>query len=314
MTASARLRAADADAQALPEWPQGWYAVARARDVRPGELVHGELAKRPFVVFRTARGKLVALDAHCPHMGAHLRHGRVVGERLRCALHHFHFDTEGQPDAAACASARRWRVEEHLGLLFLQLGDHDPGPLPTPDRAQDYVWTTSRPMELTADWRAMVVNGFDMAHLAAVHRRELLEPARVAIEEGGSRIRLRYTSRVTGRGISDRVMKWLARDRIRVQQTCHGTVMVVESDLGRTQSTAVLALRPLGARVRAFAAFGVRPGPFSAARLMLTRWLFTAFLRRDFSVVEDMQLRTDVTDHGVRAMDAFLRGRPRVTP
>ncbi len=35
---------------------------------------------------------------------------------------------------------------------------------------------------------------------------------------------------------------------------------------------------------------------------------FTAFLRKDFGVVEGMRLRVDVDDVGVRAMAAFLRG------
>ena len=45
-------------------------------------------------------GDVVILDAHCPHLGAHLGHGGCgVGESIRCPFHHWEFDGSG-----ACAA------------------------------------------------------------------------------------------------------------------------------------------------------------------------------------------------------------------
>jgi nitrite reductase/ring-hydroxylating ferredoxin subunit len=308
------------DALTIPRWPRAWYVVARSAEVRPGAVVGGAVADRPFVLFRTQDGRLAALDAHCPHMGTHLGHGRVEGDRLVCPLHHWTLGRDGVcRDGGAgekpAYRARSWPVAERFGLVFLHPGD-DPPPLPAPEAPQDFAWTTGTPVELDTDWRAMMVNGFDLLHLRAVHHRELVEPAELRPEDGT--LRLAYTSRVRGGGWPDRLMRWIARDRIRVRQRCHGPVIVVESDLGRTRTAAVLGLLPRGpggAGVRAFGAFGALRGgwggPLLPLRRLLSRFLFLAFLKKDFAVVEGMRLRVEgVEDPGVQAISAYLGSLP----
>ncbi len=152
-----------------------------------------------------------------------------------------------------------------------------------------------------------MVNGFDMLHLASVHHRELVEPPVVERTADGA-LRLEYVSRVTGHGASDRVMKAISGNEIRVRQTCYGPTVVVEADLGRTRSCAVLGMLPGADGVQAFGAFGVPRGALSSLRAHLARWLYTAFLRRDFRVIEGMQLRLDgVDDPGVCALASYLR-------
>ncbi|MGH2503641.1 MAG: Rieske 2Fe-2S domain-containing protein [Ktedonobacterales bacterium] len=52
--------------------PNSWYAVAFSADLRPGAVVARTLAEHDIVLFRTRGGTACALDAHCPHLGAHL--------------------------------------------------------------------------------------------------------------------------------------------------------------------------------------------------------------------------------------------------
>lgn len=312
---------ADADPAAttrapLPRWPRAWYVVARSADLAPGAVTAGRLAGREYVVFRTRGGALAALDAHCPHMGAHLRGAAVAGERLRCALHHWTIGGDGScrgPGADARHRGRPWPVAERYGLVFLHPpgAPREPPPLPAPESPAEWAWTTGRPVFLRTDWHSMMVNGFDLLHLRAVHRRELVEPHELTRLDRA--LRLRYVSRVTrGGGLSDRVMKRVSGDRIRVTQTCHGPTVVIESDLGRTRSAAVLGLTAEEGGVRAFGAFGTpRGGAGERLRLALARWLFTAFLRRDFAVVEGMRLALDAADDpGVTALGEFLRSLP----
>ena len=299
----------------LPRWPRCWYVVARSAELAPGQVDSGELAGLPYVLFRSAAGELVALDAHCPHMGTHLRHGQVIGEQLRCPLHHWRLDREGRcrgSEGHEKARSRVWPVAEQFGLIFLYPGDGAPPPLPAPAAPADYAWTTGRPVELDTDWRAMMVHGFDLLHLRAVHHREVVEMPELGEREGAAR--LSYVSRVSGGGLSDRLMKFFSGNRIRVRQSCHGATMVVESEVGRERTAALLGLTVRGGKVRAFGAFGTRrDGALVGLKLLFTRYLFTAFLRRDFAVIEGVKLAIDGSDDpGVRTIASFLRGLPEL--
>jgi len=306
-------REATSDEATLPAWPLGWYVVARSSDLARQAQLQVTLASRECVLFRTKSGVLGAVDAHCPHMGAHLRHGSVEGEALVCPLHRWKIAPDGSATGMepGCRRARTWHVEERFGLIFLHLGSHVRTELPAPEQADRYAWGTSAQVTIDTDWHCLAVNGFDMPHLHAVHHRKLVEPAQITVTPR-EKLTLRYTSRVTGRSLSDLAMRWLAKDRIHVRQQCFGPVVVVETDLGFTKTTAVLGLLPEGDHVRAFGAFGILPGRLTSLRLLLTRILFTAFLRRDFRVVAGMRLRTDVADEGVRRLASFLRSLPRL--
>ena len=107
-------------------------------------------------------------------------------------------------------------------------------------------------------------------------------------------LRVRYTSRVTGTGASDRLMKALSSDHIRVSITLHGgTLVSVESDLGRARSALLVGLRPLPqGGVSVLMSFAAPPGRvpgLTRLRLSVSRWLFTSFLLKDLSVLNGMR-------------------------
>lgn len=288
--------------QPLPEWPQGWYVVCRSQDLKPGQLQRLTLAQQEIVVFRTASGAVGALDARCPHMGAHLAQGRVRGEHLECGLHCWRMAVDGEV-LSQSKRTRAWRVCEQSGLLLLEFG----GSRALPKLGeQDFRWISVRPINVAAHWHALTTNAFDMPHLVTVHKRELVEPPRVTFEPG-RHFEMNYVTRVTGRGASDRAMKWLSGNRIQAYMQCHGPLVVVDTDLGFTRTAAMIGMLPTETGTRIFASFGIRRGPFTAVRLWLTRWLFAAFLERDLGFVEGMMLRTDVNDPILQQFFEYLR-------
>jgi phenylpropionate dioxygenase-like ring-hydroxylating dioxygenase large terminal subunit len=307
----ATLPVAEIPRQPLPEWPQGWYVVGRARDLRPGQVLRTTLAQQEIVVFRGASGALGALDAHCPHMGAHLGLGKVRGDHLECGLHCWRIGTDGA--VAARPEARRahaWNVRERAGLLLLEFG----GERALPGAgAADFIWTHTPPIDVAAHWHALATNAFDMPHLTTVHQRELAEPPQVSFEPG-RHFEMYYVTRVRGRGASDRAMKWLSGNRIQARMQCHGPLVSVETDLGFTRTAAMIGMLPTPQGTRLFGAFGIRPGPFGAVRLWITRWLFAAFLKRDLGFVEGMRLRTDVDDAILQKFFDYLRTLRRAPP
>ncbi|MCC6245033.1 MAG: Rieske 2Fe-2S domain-containing protein [Gemmatimonadaceae bacterium] len=299
----------------FPRWPVGWYAVARGSELGRGTILTRQLADGEAVLFRDEHNRVVAVAAHCPHMGAHLRHGMVVGGAVRCPMHHWHIDGEGNArrDGEICGATRRWIVEEACGLVFVWLGVETPGPLPIPEHASETTWRTGGPVAVATPWFTLIISGFDMEHLQSVHGRRVVgEPH---IEESTNRtLRLQYRSMVTGRTMADRLMAWLGRDGIAVSMTCSGTVFTVDTVMGGRSTRAILGLLPVGDGVHAYGSFGVSSESWlPRLQARIAAWLFVSFLRKDFAIIEGTNLRTDVRDAGVRAMVAFLRGLPAAT-
>lgn len=66
------------------------------------------------IVLCRIEGQLHALDTACPHENGRIHDGPLLaGRYVTCPLHGYHFDpVTGECQNAACADARRYRVEE----------------------------------------------------------------------------------------------------------------------------------------------------------------------------------------------------------
>jgi nitrite reductase/ring-hydroxylating ferredoxin subunit len=167
-------------------FPDGWYAVGLSRDLPRGSLEALPFLGQEIVLFRTASGRAVAADAHCPHLGAHLEAGRVEGELLRCSFHGFAFDGEGtcrrvpysEPPSARLG-VRPLRERNGLILVFHDAAGALPGwEVPELDTTG---WTElavhrwrvrTHPQETTE-------NSVDLGHLSVLHgygRVEMASP------------------------------------------------------------------------------------------------------------------------------------------
>ncbi|HKI06647.1 MAG TPA: Rieske 2Fe-2S domain-containing protein [Thermoanaerobaculia bacterium] len=286
----------------IPDRLQSWYRVCGSRELPAGKVLRWDLPGRSFAVYRGRDdGQVHALAAHCSHMGTHLAHGSVVGNDLRCPLHHWEWGGDGAcrriPGAEGAPRSLRQRVypvAERHGSVFLFNG---PVPrYPAPD------WSTAgeggsrtlagAPVRLRCPWAAIAANGFDIQHLQTVHGRALrTEPALERLDS--HRLRMRYVSQVTGRTLEDRTIQWLSGDHIEITVTCFGgTVITVESSLGergKARSALMLCLRPVEDGVEIVPIFGVRHGWLDAARVHLARWLYSGFIRKDVAFMDDMR-------------------------
>jgi phenylpropionate dioxygenase-like ring-hydroxylating dioxygenase large terminal subunit len=73
--------------------PNGWFIVARADQLAPGEVLPVFYFGRELALFRSASGAAHLVDAYCAHLGANLAlGGRVDGEGLRCPFHGWCYD------------------------------------------------------------------------------------------------------------------------------------------------------------------------------------------------------------------------------
>jgi nitrite reductase/ring-hydroxylating ferredoxin subunit len=189
---------------ALDPFPTGWYGLCFSSELQTGAVLHGRYVGQELVIFRTHAGRAVAMDAYCPHMGAHLGHGGTVqGETLRCPFHGFCFDARGEcvstpygkrlPRASACVlpvverngCVLAWHDRAGRAPLW-EIPELDPGGygrLVT----KIYPRLRSHPQETSE-------NSVDLGHLGVVHGYEDVAMLG-ALETDGPHLFARYTMR-----------------------------------------------------------------------------------------------------------------------
>lgn len=279
--------------------PENWYILAASRELSPGGILACEIADRDIVLARTQAGRLMAFDAHCAHMGCHLKHGDVDGDHLRCGLHRRRIGADGcflTPDGRRSTDLVQptYGVTEHLGAVFVYLGRGAPPALPHPEiiPPETLLAAPAGEFRTPTPWHALIANGFDMEHLLAVHARELKEQPVISRPDQRS-FRIAYRTRVTGTGLSDRLMKSISGDDIRASMTTiGGTLMMVQSMAGPRPSMFLLSFRPDragGSIVRTVGGIaGNAANPLDRLRLAASNWLFRSFLSRDFRIFDGL--------------------------
>src|SRR5580704_6429302 len=101
---------------ALPDFRQGISVHA----VHPGRMLRGRVDDADVVLTRVG-GELFAVGAHCTHYHGPLGEGLVVGDTVRCPLHHACFSLRtGEPiRAPALNPIACFDVEEREGKLYV---------------------------------------------------------------------------------------------------------------------------------------------------------------------------------------------------
>lgn len=165
--------------------PFGWFAVAKSDELAPGAVKTVSGFATEFVLWRGADGLARALDAHCPHLGAHLGHGgEVVENDLRCGFHHWTHRGDGSvadipyakvvPPKLKKPCSNAWPIHEDWGIIFVWRHPHKVAPLweltPVTEIA-DEKWTPVQFNEWIIDVHVqeLTENGADTAHFRAVH-------------------------------------------------------------------------------------------------------------------------------------------------
>lgn len=103
----------------------------KVRQVKPINLLGRDLA-----IYRGEDGKTYAIDAYCPHMGAHFAEGKVEGNGIRCFFHNWKFDTYGScvdvPSLGKplAVKVQTWPTAEKYGMVWVWTGDAPKHPLP----------------------------------------------------------------------------------------------------------------------------------------------------------------------------------------
>lgn len=289
--------------------------LCASRALRRGAILRLDLGDEALVLFRGREtGVVHALPAHCAHQGVDLAHGSVVGDRLRCPLHHWEYSNRCERVPGTFAPPRsvaRYHAEERFGMIFVFLGASAAYPIPgfsVPDDALHF--RAGSPVEIDCPWYVPIANAFDMTHLETVHRRKLTSAPRITVPDRMT-FRVAYSTSVTGRGWSDRMMRALSGNDIRVNVTCSGgTIIIVEAHVRDRRSYLMVSLRPTkSGGVSFLPLFGVprRAGGLHHVHAPLAAALFTAFLRRDVEALGGIHFPDGYLDNKDETINACYR-------
>ena len=166
-------------------YARGWHIVLFSQELRAGETKPLRYFDRDLVVYRGESGQVAILDAHCPHLGAHLASGggRIQGDTIACPFHGWTFNPKGECVAIPYAKAipekavnalKGWPVLEKNGFIALWYAPNDEAPesyLPDivpwgPEGWGDWIFYRSRIRARPCD---VIENIVDIAHFPHVH-------------------------------------------------------------------------------------------------------------------------------------------------
>jgi 3-ketosteroid 9alpha-monooxygenase subunit A len=169
-------------------YPVGWFLACFSEDLPPSAVKPMRYFGRDLVAYRGEDGVAHILDAHCPHLGAHLGYGgKVEGSCVRCPFHAWRFGADGACDDIPYnkriphnAKVAAWRTHEINGVVLVH---YDPTGAPPayeiPVIAEFGTdgwlpWTTGI-YTIKTHPREIVDNLADRAHFAPVHRTAIDE-------------------------------------------------------------------------------------------------------------------------------------------
>ncbi|MBM2811389.1 MAG: Rieske (2Fe-2S) domain protein [Chloroflexi bacterium] len=111
-----------------------WHPVYRAQDLQPGRAAPIQVLGERVTLYRGESGRPYLIAFRCAHRGSQLSVGWIEGDDLHCRYHGWAYGGNGQcvlqpgedEDYASKIRVPAYPAEEHLGLIFVYLGEGEP--------------------------------------------------------------------------------------------------------------------------------------------------------------------------------------------
>jgi phenylpropionate dioxygenase-like ring-hydroxylating dioxygenase large terminal subunit len=312
---------------------QSWYVAARSEEVRRGRALSRELLGRRVALYRGEDGGVRALDARCAHLGADLGDGTVVGNRLRCAFHHWTYGEDGRcrvipymSDVPETARTFAYPAREKHGCIWIFAGTSPSFEIPSFERYADdvLVATRLRPRILGCHPHLAIMNGLDIQHFRTVHGFDFIdEPSVVTLD--AHRVQAHLKVRLRADTIVARGVRLVAGDTFTASfTTWGGNMATIEGSAGSVPVLVFFTHRPLPDGRSASQTFLFAPRARGLRRLLgaetallaVARVVMGFILSRDRDVLDGVLFRPNLVpaDAPLATFIRQVNAMPILTP
>lgn len=158
-----------------------WYAILQSKEVKPHQVVGVLRMGERMVLWRDSRGEAICQADHCPHRGAALSIGCLLGDTLQCPFHGFEYDQSGRctyvpANGRAAAVPQALQVTTYVtheahGYIYIWWGDAQTEypPLPWFEELDDSFTSSDYKDAWPVDYSRAIENQLDVFHLPFVH-------------------------------------------------------------------------------------------------------------------------------------------------
>ncbi|CAN1209525.1 Aromatic ring-hydroxylating dioxygenase subunit alpha [Tumidithrix helvetica PCC 7403] len=176
---------------------KGWYIACPSADLPKGKAKSLEICGQKIVVFRGEDGDAHALNAYCPHLGTDLGIGKVEGNWIRCAFHHWAFDASGhcrnipcQTEIPSKTSLQAYATTEKYGFVWVYPDEKAPEPIAEFDELKGKAIATQadNPFERSCHHHICMMNGIDAQHLKTIHHLDIEMELSLQQSAGGTQM------------------------------------------------------------------------------------------------------------------------------
>jgi aminopyrrolnitrin oxygenase len=302
---------------------QSWYVAALSRDVRAGQVISTDFSNRKLAVYRGRDGETHVLDARCPHLGADLSKGDVIGINLRCPFHHWTFAADGQCIAIPALSSIpsfaqtfSYPTQEKYGAVWFFNGPEPLFPIPFFAHWKENHLLPVHLKQQTINCHPHVItcNGLDVQHYKSVHRLEFVEDP-CAEQLDRFRIQLRLGIRLPANTLFEKSLRSIAGETVSATfTTWGGNLATIEGKAGPVPLLVLFSHRPLAGGRSASRTFLFVPRQSGwkshfGVRLLLAaalKLIMGAILLKDRALLDSLDFRMNLTKADA-ALAAFIR-------
>ncbi len=160
-----------------------WYVAAHAHEITDA-LFARILLNQAVIFWRTADGKVAALEDRCPHRLVPLSTGRTVNGLVECGYHGLRYNAEGacayvpgQDNVPTGTHVKAFPVAERHALIWIWMGAADladEGLIPDLHWMDAPGWrATTGYLHFNCDYRLINDNLLDLSHETYIHKHTI---------------------------------------------------------------------------------------------------------------------------------------------
>jgi phenylpropionate dioxygenase-like ring-hydroxylating dioxygenase large terminal subunit len=302
------------DGGGAPAYDRSWYALGLASEFELGKVIGKPFLGGRVIIFRGEDGKAAVMSAYCAHLGADLSLGRVIGNDIQCAFHHWQYGQDGRcthipasPKIPKAARVVSFPTAEKWGLVWAFNG---PQPLFALPEFRSYSeaqlhYRTAPAFDLPVEPWVPFTNSMDFQHLRELHGLKIdFQPDDIRMGRYGFEYDVSFED--PKMGVFDQEIRVTGTNTISLTGKLNGMPVLSMAtgspmDGGRTKGWSVTATPK---------ASGEEPAAIEQ-RLAMGEAFFRRLIEEDEPIMSSIRFRKGVLIDADRALAKFLQYRKR---